>query len=104
MNANRTPISARTYLLLWTTALAVWPVLAADDTKSGTGQAQNPAVPVLNEQTCKHWLDFIRPTEDEVKWRKIGWRTDFWLAIQEAKELQRPILLWTMNGHPMACT
>lgn len=76
---------------------------AADGTQ-GPGQPQGPAAPVLTEQNYKHWLDFIRPVEDELKWRKIGWRTEFWEAVQEAKELQQPLLLWTMNGHPMACT
>ena len=62
------------------------------------------AAPVLNELSYRQWIEFIRPNEDEQKWRKIGWRTEFWEAVQEAKELQQPILLWTMNGHPMACT
>ena len=48
--------------------------------------------------------DAIRPSEEENSWKKIGWRNAFWPAVQEARELGRPILLWTMNGHPLGCT
>ena len=27
-----------------------------------------------------------------------------YIAINEARETDRPILLWAMNGHPLACT
>ena len=50
------------------------------------------------------WADFIRPNADELKYESIGWRNAFWPAVQEARKLGRPILLWTMNGHPLGCT
>ena len=40
-----------------------------------------------------NWLD-----------ERIGWRNEFWPAVEEARRLGRPILLWTMNGHPLGCT
>lgn len=46
----------------------------------------------------------IQPSAKENKWKDIGWRSQFWPAVKEAKELGRPILLWTMNGHPLGCT
>ncbi|MDI9639437.1 hypothetical protein QPK87_18980 [Kamptonema cortianum] len=46
----------------------------------------------------------IRPTDKEQSFREIGWRNKFWPAVQEAKRLGRPILFWTMNGHPLGCT
>ena len=58
----------------------------------------------LNDDNYKVWFDYIRPKESELKWRKIGWRTKLWPAVLEARELNRPILLWTMNGHPLGCT
>ena len=70
--------------------------LAAQDK---TGQA-----PTLDEKNYKQWFDLVRPTEEETKWEKLGWRTDLAAAAQEAKSLQRPILLWTMNGHPCGHT
>ena len=50
------------------------------------------------------WADFIRPSGDELSYEKIGWRSSFWPAIEEARGLGRPVLLWTMNGHPLGCT
>ena len=60
--------------------------------------------PALDDKTYKQWLDFVRPNADESKWKKVGWRTELWAAVQEAKALQRPILLWAMNGHPCGHT
>ena len=34
----------------------------------------------------------------------LGWRTELGAASAEAKALQRPILLWAMNGHPCGLT
>jgi hypothetical protein len=46
----------------------------------------------------------IQPSQKEDRWKEIGWRNQFWPAVQEARKLGRPILLWTMNGHPIGCT
>lgn len=56
--------------------------------------------PKLSDATFTRWSDFIRPTEEELAWRKVRWHTELAVAAREAQELQRPILLWTMNGHP----
>ena len=50
------------------------------------------------------WLKFIRPSKDELSFERVGWRSQFWPAVVEARSLGRPILLWTMNGHPLGCT
>ena len=52
----------------------------------------------------KDWLAFIRPSDSELSYEDIGWRNAFWPAVEEARKLGRPILLWTMNGHPLGCT
>ncbi len=46
----------------------------------------------------------ILPPAEELAWRKIPWRSTFWEAVVEAQEKEKPILLWAMNGHPLACT
>lgn len=61
-------------------------------------------VPELNDQTYKYWVDFVRPNSEELKWKNVGWRTSLQTGREEAERLQRPIFLWTMNGHPMGCT
>jgi hypothetical protein len=68
------------------------------------GAAAPDDVPSLSEKTYKQWLTFICPSGEESRWRRLGWRSELWAAVQEAKALQRPILLWAMNGHPLGCT
>lgn len=55
-------------------------------------------------ENFRAWSRFIRPSEKETAYRRIAWRTKFWPAVEEARKLGRPILLWTMNGHPLGCT
>ena len=62
-------------------------------------QGQEP-----DPQNFRHWLKFIQPDAQEQAYKEIDWRNQFWPAVQEAKQLGRPILLWTMNGHPLGCT
>jgi hypothetical protein len=38
------------------------------------------------------------------QWRKIPWRPNLAEAIVEAREMDKPILLWMMNGHPCGMT
>jgi len=57
-----------------------------------------------NAQNYQEWLKFIQPDAKEQAYKEIDWRNHFGTAITEAKELGRPILLWTMNGHPLGCT
>ncbi|MFK7910440.1 MAG: hypothetical protein AB8F34_07530 [Akkermansiaceae bacterium] len=48
----------------------------------------------------REWVEYIRPSADEEKWRAIAWRNKMMPAVEEAKKLDRPILLWAMNGNP----
>lgn len=57
-----------------------------------------------NASNYRTWLKFIQPDAKEQAYKEIEWRNKFWPAVLEAKELGRPILLWTMNGHPLGCT
>jgi hypothetical protein len=52
----------------------------------------------------REWLEFIQPDAQEQAYKEIDWRNRLADAIPEARELGRPILLWTMNGHPLGCT
>lgn len=56
--------------------------------------------PELTAENLDQWLEFLRPTDQELGWRKVRWHHSLSTAAAEARELQRPILLWAMNGHP----
>jgi hypothetical protein len=61
------------------------------------------SAPTKTEPTVsnyREWIEYIRPTESEGKWRAIAWRNKLMPAVEEAKKLDRPILLWAMNGNP----
>lgn len=68
------------------------------------GQDSAPPETEIDADSFREWLEFISPSEDELAYETIGWRNAFWPAVEEARKLGRPILLWTMNGHPLGCT
>lgn len=50
------------------------------------------------------WMKFIEPDEKELAFQSLGWRMTLQEGIDDARRLGQPILLWTMNGHPLGCT
>jgi hypothetical protein len=62
------------------------------------------ADPELTEKSYAATRDLVLPSEDEVAFREIPWRAALWDAVVEARDTDRPILLWAMNGHPLGCT
>lgn len=63
-----------------------------------------PAVPALDAGTVGALRDALRPSEQEQVWRQVGWRPTFAEAVLEARAAGKPVFLWAMNGHPLACT
>lgn len=57
-------------------------------------------VPRLTEANLDEWIRFARPSAEELGWRAVRWHSSLSEAAGEAEALQRPILLWAMNGHP----
>jgi hypothetical protein len=45
----------------------------------------------------------ILPNEEEDRWLEIPWRTNIMAAIEEAGRVNKPVLLWVMNGNPLGC-
>jgi hypothetical protein len=58
----------------------------------------------LTESSFERWRDSVKPTAEELSWQAIPWRPTFWEGVVEAQEKERPLLFWTMNGHPLGCT
>ena len=57
--------------------------------------------------TARNWrraMQHVLPTKEEQRWRKVGWHATLWDAVIEAQRDKKPILLWAMNGHALACT
>jgi hypothetical protein len=58
----------------------------------------------LTEANYPKWRDHVSPKNWEFSYRRIPWRTSYWEAVVEAQAKEKPILLWTMNGHPLCNT
>ena len=61
-------------------------------------------LPVRTEDVHAKWRDHIAAKPEECTFESIGWRGTFYSAVAEASQKRKPILLWAMNGHPLACT
>ncbi len=86
-------------------AAAPLPALAPQDPQRGLEAPATLLPPAKGvDAWADQWAEFIRPSAEELTYESIGWRNEFWPAVQLAQELGRPILLWTMNGHPLGCT
>jgi hypothetical protein len=58
------------------------------------------AAPEITASNLDQWMGFIRPSREELGWRAVRWHRSLSEAAEEAERLERPILLWAMNGHP----
>jgi hypothetical protein len=67
-------------------------------------QTSTPGTLTPTAQNFAAWREFILPDARETSWRTIGWRPTAEAGFREAQRLGRPVLLWTMNGHPLGCT
>ena len=58
----------------------------------------------LNKANFTQWRDLIRTTDSELAWQQLPWTPSFHDGLAQAAKLNKPLLLWVMNGHPMGCT
>lgn len=49
-------------------------------------------------------LKHVLPDRADLAWASIPWEATLWNAVIKAHEEKKPILLWAMNGHALACT
>ena len=84
-----------------------WTAVRTHDTPISPDQVEIPPVEAdisLNEENYGVWRDHILPDQQELAWQEIPWLTTFKDGIIAADTGQKPLLLWTMNGHPLGCT
>ena len=58
----------------------------------------------LNDRNYAEWRKHILPDTGELACQQIPWSTTFKDGIVAADAAGKPLLLWTMNGHPLGCT
>jgi hypothetical protein len=74
--------------------------LAAQTTETPSAKAQVE----LNDMNYAAWRKHILPDTGELAWQQIPWATTFKDGIVAADAAGKPLLFWTMNGHPLGCT
>lgn len=58
----------------------------------------------LTEKNYDSIKQQIIPRADEEKWREIAWHPTYWDGVTAAQKADKPVMLFTMNGHPFGCT
>jgi len=58
----------------------------------------------INKDNFLEWKNYISPTHSELKFLEIPWLSTFEQGILAGDKQSKPVLLWTMNGHPLGCT
>lgn len=85
--------------------LFLLPALAAALTAQTPPPAAEPElVATLTEENFKAWQRHILPAAGEEAWAELPWLMSFHEGLQAAAKARKPLLLWTMNGHPFGCT
>lgn len=79
---------------------AIFAICLLTSTHTVNAQQQPPASTSPTLENFREWVSYIRPEGEEESWREIPWRNGFIPAVKEAQALNRPILLWAMNGNP----
>ena len=65
---------------------------------------ESAGLPELAHETIERWVGSLSPSEAEDAWLRIPWWPQLWKGVLAARETQRPVLLWAMNGHPLGHT
>lgn len=61
-------------------------------------------LPAQAPLTSDQLQQFVLPSGDELAWRAIPWHASFSAGVIAADQVDKPLLLWAMNGHPLGCT
>ena len=67
-------------------------------------QSLNAQLPDLTAETIADYRNAIEPTVEESSFLRIKWFSELRKAVQEANTTKKPLLIYVMNGHPLACT
>ena len=62
------------------------------------------AQPALTADNWRRWHEHVLPRPSELRWESIPWHPTLADGLAQASAEARPLLLWTMNGHPLGCT
>lgn len=61
-------------------------------------------LPNLDLETFGDYRNAIEATSEETLFLNIRWQSTLCQAVKQAAETEKPLLIYVMNGHPLACT
>ena len=67
-------------------------------------QCVSAQLPPLSSETIEDYQLAIEPTETGSAFLRINWYSQLRQAVREARHSEKPLLIYMMNGHPLACT
>ena len=76
----------------------------AGDVMSASASLSAGADLRLDGTSLETWRRRILPSSQELSWTTIPWLVSFAEGVVAARDQDRPLLLWVMNGHPLGCT
>jgi hypothetical protein len=76
----------------------------ARETVAAGAEKEGPRTVILTDANYTQLHESAHPTDAELAWRKVPWLPSVWDGIVEGQKSDRPILMWILNGHPLACT
>ena len=81
-------------------------LLAVGVTLAARAPAQTTAnpPPAITDANLAELMTYVQPKPEEIAYLEVPWRPTLWEAIVEANRVDKPVLLWAMNGHPLGCT
>jgi len=88
----------KTVLIIFVLAISVLNFDASANAQNRTDEV------VLTSKDYSVWRNYILPSEKERIFLSLPWQRTFADGIVEANRVDKPVLLWTMNGHPLGCT
>lgn len=54
----------------------------------------------LTQETFDTLFGACRPRASEERWTEVPWIGELWEGRQQAAQLNKPLFVWAMNGHP----
>ena len=76
----------------------------------GLGWAQQEAAvlpkagSVHLNSSVEELVRYVVPSDEELAWLDLGWKTSLASGLEAGAREGKPVLLWAMNGHPLAST
>lgn len=97
-------VSTKTMLMRAVAGVVCCTTLAFTNSGLQAQQSASSQAIQLDESNYGAWRDHVLPKSAELDWQQIPWLSTFKDGLLAANESQKPLLLWTMNGHPLGCT